>query len=786
MANISLPGILTGIDTQKLIEQLMAVNRRRLNMLESRQSNWNEKQDALNTLESKLDAFRTTVKVLDDADELRAFGVSSSDTDKITAEATSTAFEGNHNVVINQLATAERWVHSGLEYAEDLVGEGTFIYSYNHQETTITTTATTTLNDLVGLINNDADNPGVTAGLLSYDGAYHLVLNGQDAGSDYQIAVNDSNTEVRQADSAFTADSDNATLNTKLIDLDQFSGTLGDSDSAYITISGKDHNGNDVTGQVNVTSNTKLFHLIEEINDTFGGNATATLENGKIRLSDHTCGASQMELTLSYNPGSGSTDLTLPTISQLTQGGSQTADLTGFASTDFTETQSAQDSKIKVDGYPTTTAVAEVQKLSTTSAATAGAFTLTYDGHTTAAINYDATTADIQSALEALPNVSAGDIVVSGDNLIVAGGETIFTFADTAGDVSLISINPAGLTPSDSSNYVMTEETAGSDGWINRSSNTVDDVISGLTLHLHDTTDAGGEEVNLTRDVESVKEKLEKMVETYNAAVTFIQEKTGYNEELKTGGVLMGDYVVSQIRQQFRNPLVAWASGFREDVDSFLMPGDIGLELDSDGMLSLDSDVFDEAIGEDYRDVLALIGAAKTGSSESNDIKFYGASQRYTTAGIYDVQVTVSGGAITSAQIKLSTESAYRDMTIDGNIITGNSTFDDNGDAVYAENGLQLSVDLSTDGDYTARVRVRQGFAGALEDELYNILRATKGSLQIDESHISDIIEDLQEKIENEQERLTKVETRLVQKFARMEKQLALLQQQVGAAGMLG
>ena len=138
-----------------------------------------------------------------------AFSISSSDTDKLTADATNEAFEGNHNVVVNQLATSERWVHStGKEYAEDYVGAGTFIYSYNNTETTITTTATTTLSDMVGLINNDANNPGVTASLLYYNNAYHLVMNGNDAGSDYRISVNASNTEVWKADIAFTVSSD--------------------------------------------------------------------------------------------------------------------------------------------------------------------------------------------------------------------------------------------------------------------------------------------------------------------------------------------------------------------------------------------------------------------------------------------------------------------------------------------------------------------------------------------------------------------------------------------------
>ena len=267
MSTIQLPGLATGIDTQALIAQLMAVERRTITMYETRKETWDEKKDALSDLESKLSALRTTVNDLSDEQKLRAYNVASSDSDIITAEASYNAFEGNHSIIVNQLATAERWVHTtGLEYAEDYVGEGTFIYSYNHKEAIINTAADTTLTDLVGLINNDADNPGVTAGLLYYNDAYHLVLSGNDAGTDYEISVNASSTESWQMDWEFTVDGSNATLGTKITELDQFDGTLGASDT--ITISGTDKNGDPIVNvELNVTPNTRIEHLIGEIND---------------------------------------------------------------------------------------------------------------------------------------------------------------------------------------------------------------------------------------------------------------------------------------------------------------------------------------------------------------------------------------------------------------------------------------------------------------------------------------------------------------------------------------
>ena len=71
-------------------------------------------------------------------------------------------------------------------------GDLSFAYTYNGQSTTITVASGTTLSELENLINNDAQNPGVTATIIN-DGsglsnAYHLVLNGNKSGAAYQIS----------------------------------------------------------------------------------------------------------------------------------------------------------------------------------------------------------------------------------------------------------------------------------------------------------------------------------------------------------------------------------------------------------------------------------------------------------------------------------------------------------------------------------------------------------------------------------------------------------------------
>mgnify|MGYP001416557364 CR=1 FL=1 len=390
-------------------------------------------------------------------------------------------------------------------------------------------------------------------------------------------------------------------------------------------------------------------------------------------ISPESAGVSQMQLSLTYNSGSGSTTLDIPTISQSTVGGSVAASLAGFTGTDFVETQSAQDSRFKVDGYP-----------------------------------------------------------------------------------------------------------LGADEWITRSSNTVSDVISGVALHL---LDIGTVNVSLTRDTETIKEKLNTWVEAYNEVVMYIDENTSYDKDTGEAGILMSDQTITSMLSNLRRTLIQRTNGFVIDVDSFLMPGQIGLELDGDGMLSLDSDALSDALTEDYLAVLALIGADKSGSSNSNTIEFYSASSENTTAGTYDVEVTVSGGTITSARIKLKSETTWRDASFSENIVMGNSIFNEYNTAVYPESGLALTVDLSKDGTHTATVRVKQGFTGAMEDVLDGILKTTNGMLTLDQDQVQTQIDRLQDQIDREEERLEGVEERLMSKYARLEKVLTLLQNQTAALG---
>ena len=804
MGQIRLPGLLTGIDTAALIEQLMIINSRRLATYQVQKINYETKTTAINELRSKVSSLNSAVGALSSAEKLETFNVSTSDKDILTASATSDANPGSHSVEIDQLATGETWIQdtSTFDYKTDYVGGGTFIYSYNAKESIITTVADeTTLEDFVNLINDAADNPGVTASLLNHGGKYHLMLSGQETGTDHQISINAGSTEVWQADSAFTVSSENATMSTKIVNLDQFGGAPLEG-GEVIEITGTDYYNNPIDPtplNLSLTNNTTLGHLIDKINEAFDENVIATLVAGKIVVTDSVPGdgstsSSDLSIALNYEPGTSAATLDVPTmfVSTAGTGNSTTADLTLFAPGTFIQTQNAQDSQIKIDGYPSVTPVGEVQTMELSSRTNGGQIYLTYKGETTASIPYTASAADIQAALELLSNVNAGDITVTSAPPATPLNnnpppDMIFTFLDTFGDVPMILVKNE-LTGPSTPDVTITETTKGISEWISKNSNSLSDILEGVTLNLLDITPVDNPvEITLSRNTTAVSNKITQMVGAYNSLISFLAEKTEYNSETKKMGILSGDIAVSFIKTQANNPIVGIVPGFTDTIDTLIQAFDIGITLDGAGKMKFNTSTFNDAIEEDFMGVLELLGADGTGNSDGDIIKFYAASKKYTTAGTYDVEVVVAdvegSNWITSAKIKLSSESVYRDATWPGGLVTGNSEFGDNG-PLYPENGLQLTVDLSNEGTFTETVRVKQGFAGALEDLLTEIIK-TDGRLDISEEIVEDRITDIESRIRREEDRLEMIETRLIEKYARLEKTLAMLQQQMSAVSVV-
>lgn len=107
----------------------------------------------------------------------------------------------------------------------------------------------------------------------------------------------------------------------------------------------------------------------------------------------------------------------------------------------------------------------EVQTLARSGLVTGGTFTLTYDGQTTAAIAWNASSATIQAALEALSNMAPGDVVVSNNagNPVNVGPQVI-TFGGTLEGTNVVLITADSTSLVGGGTYDVTLTTEGAAG----------------------------------------------------------------------------------------------------------------------------------------------------------------------------------------------------------------------------------------------------------------------------------------------------------------------------------
>lgn len=90
----------------------------------------------------------------------------------------------------------------------------------------------------------------------------------------------------------------------------------------------------------------------------------------------------------------------------------------------------------------------EVQTLTEGTNITAGTFTITFGGQTTAAIAWDATAAQVQAALEALSTIGVGNIAVTGMSGGLTAAPATLTFQNALGytNVAQVTVDVTSLT----------------------------------------------------------------------------------------------------------------------------------------------------------------------------------------------------------------------------------------------------------------------------------------------------------------------------------------------------
>ncbi len=383
MGSINFSGVSTGIDWSVIIDaEIQARTRQVITPIQEWKTSWENKLTAFDQLRSLLTALQSAVQEMDTPSELRSYTVQSSEESVVDATVSGTASPGTYSVEVNQMADAEVEIHNGVDDAATLVNNSgadqDFAYSYAGESITLQVASGMTLEDLAAIINNDGNNPGVTAYILD-DGSgsatsHHLVLRGNDTGATYTISIDAGGTTLAGDWGDLTAD---ASLGNSSVTVDDVS-----SFNQYQAIIVDDDDSSAEYHIINsIASNTLSLRGTLGADFTMAQNAYATPRGiGSGLATGATSGSSEVTVddashfqvgnSVIVADGANSEELTISAVDTATNTITFTTNLSNnyasdgyvtqleggrnfaFEDTDFTENQAAQNAQIRIDGYP--------------------------------------------------------------------------------------------------------------------------------------------------------------------------------------------------------------------------------------------------------------------------------------------------------------------------------------------------------------------------------------------------------------------------------------------------
>ncbi len=230
----------------------------------------------------------------------------------------------------------------------------------------------------------------------------------------------------------------------------------------------------------------------------------------------------------------------------------------------------------------------------------AGTFKLTIDG-TTTTVTLDLGASALTDLRDKLNQsgaaVTASIINVGGTNpyrLVVTGKQT--------GQANAITFDASGLSggtvPAFSETVSAADAELDIDGiTVTSASNTIAGAIDGVTLTLKkDTLDTERVILGVGRNDAALKTKLQDFVSAYNDVVKLI------NDQSAKGSTLQGDSLLRTVQ----NTLGGITIGVVATGGDFRIVGDVGLKLENDGTLKIDSQKLDDALGKDFESAVRL------------------------------------------------------------------------------------------------------------------------------------------------------------------------------------
>ena len=319
---------------------------------------------------------------------------------------------------------------------------------------------------------------------------------------------------------------------------------------------------------------------------------------------------------------------------------------------------------------------------------------------------------------------------------------------------------------------------------ITRSSNSVDDLIVGVTFNLNNvdeknsTTGALKESViTIGKDTDAVVKSLKSMVTAYNDLISNISTATSYDRENGVAGTLNGMSEITGIKRKLQN-LFESTNSDGKSLQSF------GFSFTEKGVLSVDESKLKDTISKDYEGFKSFF----TNSTEYKNAGVFGKETININLKDISGKLKINGKEI---EINLNKNNAVQNanelvrLINDAEIPNVTARLADNGVLQLVGTGgkdIEISKDSNADllsalgleaGTTPGSSTDKKGFFDKLSDIVTGLI-GTEGTL-------TNLTSSLKDKSKIIQSQKDKVQATLDKKYAMMQKQFATIAVQMNA-----
>lgn len=728
----------SGLNTKQIIDAIVAAEQEPQEALvNSQREKASVSISSFGAVKQTFTDFKNTMSALDGVTGMSISHSGSSVTATTTDNAKVTQFSSS--IEVSQIARSHTLVYDGFLSESANLGSGTLTFefgSWSDGSFTVNSEITggnvnissgsDTLAEVKDAINSAGI--GVTASILKQsDTNYALVLKSEEGAENAMRISSSTSKTVSQT----TTGVEGSTA--------EIQSVAGFSSSDLSGLAGKTLFLHDGTNSLSVdfdAAPSNLAAVVSAITSTTGYSDM-----------NFAVSAGTNALTLTYAAADG--DVDLADVNVLSTGGPSDSNLYYMTNYDTSGTKAFNPSlglTVTQTTQGVTDTTAEVQSVAGFAASDisslSGKTLFFHDGTKNLSVSFSSTPADLAAVVSAITSATG----YSDMNFTVSAGSDALTLTYDAAD---------GDTALSKVGYLTTiESVSGADAnftidgvSVTRSSNTVSDLIDGVTLELNSTT-SSAETVSGSWDSANALVALQVFVDRLNVSISSLGALTDRGSSTSDPGALAGDPLASYLLKQLQSLTTQPIEGFG---DEQIYLANFGVMTEKDGSLSLDEDRFNSYFTENPTHFAALT------------------TSRVTTDNSL-VSGSMLGSEYTPGKYSFSIDSTTGEGTIGTEIQLFNS-----GSTYYASGGILSGLFLSTEtGASSANIYVGRSLSETLEIFASQML-ASGGEIDEKLNSLDQDVDEYDQQLADISSKMEAIRARYVAQFAAMDALVAQL-----------